>query len=126
MVGPNECTILVVEDEEPVRELVSDVLRDAGYTVEQAHDGAEALAVLDREPAPHRKLCAVVLDVMLPRLDGVSLLRRLRAHGPGVPVVAMSASEEHLLEAVTAGARGALPKPFDIDDLVDVVRRSCA
>jgi DNA-binding response OmpR family regulator len=70
-------------------------------------------------------LCAVLLDVMLPLIDGVSLLRQMRAHGPAVPVVAMSASEEYLLAAVTAGARGAVAKPFDIDHLVDVVRRAC-
>jgi|SRR5215207_6513045 len=120
-----ERTILVVEDEADVRELVSDVLRHEGFEVEEAQDGVQALAVLEREPAPERKLCAVVLDVMLPRLDGVSLLRQLRAHGPEVPVVAMSASEEYLLAAVTAGARGAVAKPFDIDHLVDVVRRAC-
>jgi two-component system, OmpR family, response regulator PrrA len=126
MAGSKERTILVVEDEEDVRSLVSDVLRHEGFEVEEAQDGAQALAVLERERAPERQLCAVLLDVMLPRIDGVSLLRRLRVHGPAVPVVAMSASEEYLLAAVTAGARGALAKPFDIDHLVDVVRRACA
>ena len=125
MARREERTILVVEDEEPVRALVSDVLRDEGFEVEEADDGVQALAVLEREPDPQHRLCAVLLDVMLPRLDGVSLLRQLRASGTDVPVVAMSASAEHLRAAVTAGARGAVAKPFDIDHLVDVVRRSC-
>jgi DNA-binding response OmpR family regulator len=125
MARRKERTILVVEDEAPVRALVSDVLRDEGFEVEEADDGVQALAVLEREPDRRHKLCAVLLDVMLPHLDGVSLLRQLRANGAGVPVVAMSASEEHLRAAVTAGARGAVAKPFDIDHLVDVVRRSC-
>jgi CheY-like chemotaxis protein len=126
MVRRKERTILVVEDEASVRALVSDVLRDEGFEIEEADDGAQALAVLEREPAREPKLCAVLLDVMLPYLDGVSLLRQLRARGAEVPVVAMSASAEHLHAAVTAGARGALAKPFDIDHLVDVVRRCCA
>lgn len=125
MARRKERTILVVEDEEPVRALVSDVLRDEGFAVEEADDGVQALAVLAREPDPRHKLCAVLLDVMLPRLDGVSLLQQLRASGTEVPVVAMSASAEHLRAAVVAGAQGAVAKPFDIDHLVDVVRRSC-
>ncbi len=117
-------TVLVVEDEAPLRALVSDILREEGYRVEEARDGVQALDAL---AAPRQDaVCAVVLDMMLPRLDGVSVLRQLRRRRPGVPVVAMSASREHLAAAVTEGARGAVPKPFDIDQLVDAVNRSCA
>ena len=124
MAAPEHQTILVVEDEAPLRALVADILREEGYEVEEARDGAQALDALAR-PRPDRP-SAVVLDMMLPRLDGVSLLRRLQAEGPRVPVVAMSASREHLAAAVHAGARGTIPKPFDIDQLVEVVNRSCA
>src|SRR3954451_17603847 len=72
MASPSERTILVVEDEADVRSLVSDVLRHEGFEVEEAQDGAQALAVLEREPSPERTLSAVLLDVMLPRIDGVS------------------------------------------------------
>src|SRR3954462_12541636 len=94
MARPKERTILVVEDEASVRALVSDVLRDEGFEVEEADDGVQALALLEREPDPRHNLCTVLLDVMLPHLDGVSLLRQLRAMGTEVPVVAMSASQE--------------------------------
>jgi two-component system response regulator MprA len=114
----------VVEDEAPLRALVADILRDEGYQVEEARDGAQALDALAHQQ--EGVLCAVVLDMMLPRLDGVGVLRQIQTQAPRVPVVAMSASREHLAAAVTAGAQGTVPKPFDIDHLVDVVRRSCA
>jgi len=123
MAGPDRRTILVVEDEAPLRALVADILREEGYQVEEARDGAQALDALARKPVG--ALCAIVLDMMLPRLDGVGVLRQIQAREPRVPVVAMSASREHLAAAVTAGARGTVPKPFDIDELVDVVNRSC-
>ena len=126
MAASGSNTILVVEDEPSLRELVADILREEGYQVEEARDGAQALDALARQGAPNDSVCAVVLDMMLPRVDGVSVLRQLQARGPRVPVVAMSASREHLAAAVTAGARGTVPKPFDIDDFLDVVNRSCA
>src|SRR5918997_768476 len=98
-------TILVVEDEPAVRELVADFLRDEGYTVEEVHDGAEAIRRLDSHRRDADHLCAVLLDMMLPRVDGVGVLRHLATVGAEVPVVAMSASREHLTVALSAGAK---------------------
>src|SRR4051812_4080432 len=104
-------TVLLVEDEPAVRDLVADFLREEGYEVEEARDGAEAIRSLDTHHHRADHLCAVLLDMMLPRVDGVGVLRHLATVGDEVPVVAMSASREHLTAALAAGARSAVPKP---------------
>ncbi len=118
-------TVLVVEDEPAVREMVADFLRDEGYEVEEARDGAEAIHRLDTHRRRADHLCAVLLDMMLPRVDGVGVLRHLATVGAGVPVVAMSASREHLAAALAAGARIAVPKPFDLDRLLSAMHMNC-
>ena len=62
---------------------------------------------------------------MLPRLDGLGVLRHLHEHQDNIPVVAMSASRQHLTAAATEGADGVLLKPFDLDQVVDVVEHFC-
>src|SRR5690348_13551485 len=104
--------VLVVEDEPAVREFVADFLRDEGYEVEEVRDGAEAIHALERHQRRHDHLCAVLLDMMLPRVDGVGVLRHLATAGTEVPVVAMSASREHLAAALAEGAQTAVAKPF--------------
>jgi two-component system nitrogen regulation response regulator GlnG len=68
----------------------------------------------------------VLLDMMMPRLDGIDVLHHLSNLGEYVPVVAMSANRELLVEATAAGAKATLPKPFDLDRLSRVVARNCA
>jgi CheY-like chemotaxis protein len=118
-------TVLVVEDEPAVRQLVTDFLRDEGYEVEEARDGAEAIHRLDSHQRRADHLCAVLLDMMLPRVDGVGVLRHLATVGAQVPVVAMSASREHLSAALAAGAQSAVPKPFDLDRLLSALPNHC-
>ena len=118
-------TVLVVEDEPAVRELVADFLRDEGYEVEEARDGAEAIHRLDWHHRRADHLCAVLLDMMLPRVDGVGVLRHLATVGADVPVVAMSASRQHLTAALAAGARTTVPKPFDLDWLLSAMHDNC-
>jgi two-component system, OmpR family, response regulator MprA len=118
-------TVLVVEDEPAVRDLVADLLREEGYQVEEARDGAEAIRRLDWYERHPDHLCGVLLDMMLPRVDGLSVLRHLTAVGAEVPVVAMSASREHLRAALAAGARIAVAKPFDLDRLLSAMYTTC-
>lgn len=118
-------SILVVEDEPAIRALLVEFLSDEGYAVEGARDGQEALRLLD-ERGPSGWPSVVLLDMMLPRMDGAELLRRLRARGLAVPVVAMSASHEALTTALAAGARAAVAKPFDLDGLLWTLRRQMA
>jgi len=79
-------TVLVVEDEPVIRELMSILLEDEGYAVHQAVDGLQALEMLEQHGVD-----LVLSDVKMPRLDGASLVHRLRSRGDAIPVVLMSA-----------------------------------
>jgi DNA-binding NtrC family response regulator len=108
-------TILLVEDEPDLRTAMAEELSGAGYSVTLATDGAEALAA-----ASSTVFDAVITDVNLPRLDGLSLLKRIRAQSPGTSVVLISAYGE-IAQAVAAlkeGAHDYLAKPFDLDELL--------
>jgi CheY-like chemotaxis protein len=109
--------ILVVDDEKAIRELLSRVLSINGYEVEGAADGFEALArVAARRPD------LVLLDLMMPVLDGWSVLDRLREHADPPPVIVVSAYLDRG-RAVAAGASGYLHKPFRSAELIDACRR---
>ena len=111
-------TILVVDDEPLIRDVIVDLLRDEGYTVVTADDGRVALELVQRE-APG----LVLMDVMMPRMDGRAAFRAMRdhGHGDGLPIVLMSAMAEpaDLDPGITAFVR----KPIDMDGLVALVAR---
>lgn len=110
--------VLVVDDDHGVRGVVELALD--GYELYFAEDGVEALEMLE-----HQKVDVVVLDVMMPRLDGIETLRRIRVgeHHNDVPVVMLTArvGEDDHLRGYQAGADAYVTKPFDPDDLVAVV-----
>jgi two-component system response regulator MprA len=111
--------ILVVEDERPFRDALERVLRNDGYEVELAGDGRAALQALTvRSPD------AIVLDVILPELDGIEVCRRLRAAGDRVPVLMVTALDavEDRVVGLDAGADDYLVKPFSISELRARVR----
>jgi two-component system OmpR family response regulator len=112
--GTREERILLVEDEEPIRDLVTTALRFTGFTVETAATGPEGLA-LARNDAWH----VLVLDVNLPGLDGFSLCRKLREAGDEVPVIFLTARDDpaDLREGFTEGD-DYLTKPFSLEELV--------
>jgi two-component system, NtrC family, response regulator HydG len=121
-----EQVVLLVEDEPSLREMVSEFLQYEGYQVLEARDGKQAVQILNERLPPPEYLCMVLLDMMMPRLDGMDVLHHLANLGEYVPVVAMSANRELLAEAAAAGARATLPKPFDLDRLARVVARNCS
>jgi signal transduction histidine kinase/CheY-like chemotaxis protein len=115
-VAPRQATILVVEDNDALRELVVETLRDAGYRVIEAHDGRSALSLFARQaPAPE----LVVSDVMMPRLDGFALSAEIGARAPGTRVLLMSGYAG--ADAPTEG-EPLLVKPFTPGALLDRVR----
>ena len=118
-------TILLVEDEPAVRELLADVLRDAGYDVVEAADGVQAIRTLEQRDPPAGGLSLVVLDIVLPGMNGLGVLGQLRTLEVGPPVVAISASRHLLSAAVDVGARAVLWKPFDLYELLRVVAGHC-
>jgi DNA-binding response OmpR family regulator len=111
--------ILVVEDEPALREGLTDLLRGEGHQVESVADGE---AALDRGSDPAVEF--VVLDLMLPRLDGIEVCRRLRDLRPRLPILILTArgSEDAKVRGLTAGADDYVTKPFSIKELVARVK----
>jgi CheY-like chemotaxis protein len=120
-----EQVVLLVEDEPCLREMVSEFLQLEGYHVVEARDVKQAVQILNERLPPPEYLCMVLLDMMMPRLNGMDVLHHLADLGEHVPVVAMSANRELLAEAAAARAKATLPKPFDLDRLAQVVARNC-
>ena len=112
--------ILVVDDERAVRESLRRALELEGYGVELATDGEEALRRLALEPAPD----AVVLDILMPGVDGLEVCRRLRSEGNEVPVLMLTARAEvdSRVAGLDAGADDYLPKPFALAELLARLR----
>jgi two-component system OmpR family response regulator len=117
--------VLVVDDEPWVRELIAEVLRDEGYHVLEAPTGHAALRAVN-QPSPTAP-CPdlVLLDMMLPEINGLQVLQQLAAPGGRVPVVVMSTSPEQLPAARAAGADAVVPNPFELDRLVGIVDVYC-
>jgi DNA-binding response OmpR family regulator len=122
-------SILVIEDTEPLRELIRAVLEGAGHGVSIAATGQEALAQFHAMPAD-----LVIADIYMPDCHGVDLIRRIRAMAPSVIVLAISGAfhdTELLASAMKHGATSFLQKPFGIDELSQRVaillyQRHCA
>jgi len=114
-------TILAVDDSSSVRQMVKFTLSDAGYTVIEAADGNDALAKLTNA------VSLVITDLNMPNLDGIGLIRKLRANPmfKGIPII-MLTTESHDLrkqEGKAAGATGWIVKPFATQQLLAVVKK---
>lgn len=112
--------ILVVDDEDSIRELLDNLLRREGYDVVLATDGVEALEVFSSHPGD---IDAVVLDLVMPRLSGTATFARLRTNAPTVPVVVSSGfNSEGYPEAMTKDPNVRfLPKPYEAADMLDLL-----
>ncbi|WP_040792126.1 response regulator transcription factor [Nocardia paucivorans] len=111
--------ILVVDDDRAVRESLRRSLTFNGYTVDLAVDGLDAL-----EKAAGQRPDALVLDVMMPRLDGLEVCRRLRSTGDDLPILVLTArdSVSERVAGLDAGADDYLPKPFALEELLARLR----
>jgi CheY-like chemotaxis protein len=111
-------TVVVVDDEPSVLQLINDLLQDEGFRVVPLSHPEDATCAVSSEPG------VFLLDVMLPGMSGIELARRLRqTRYPHTPMIAMSASRERLREAAEQGLfEDVVPKPFDVEDLLHTVR----
>ena len=108
--------VLIVEDESKLAKNISRSLQEnAGYAVDVSLDGADGLFMAESNPYD-----AIILDLMLPKLDGLTLLQRLRAKGSRVPVLVLTARDEKdsVIALLNAGADDYLSKPFDLGELI--------
>lgn len=117
--GTAEAPILVVEDDPQLRRMICWALEDEGFVVEAAGDGRQAV-----ERTARVRPSLVVLDMTLPVLDGVGVARELRAiYSEPPPVLVMTADGRAAEKARRVGAYAYLTKPFDVDELVTLVRQ---
>ena len=115
--GPKS-RILVVDDEPAIRALVTKIIERAGYAVDSARDGAEAIQKLDAE-----SYSVVVLDLMMPNVDGYGLIEYIKNRGGSRPaIIVISAGDTAALRRLDpAFVHSILRKPFDIDVLGDLI-----
>jgi len=112
--------VLLVDDDPAILDATGQVLREWGYAVDEAGDGESALALARAAPPD-----LMLVDLMMPVMDGWTLIQRLREQqvAPGVPVVVFSADREARERARNLAAQAALRKPFELQELQDVVER---
>jgi len=115
--------ILVIDDDESVRDSLKDLLSVHGYQVAVARDGREGLEVLHRQ-----RFDLVVTDLLMPNVDGIEIIREIRKHDASLKVLAISGGDHathflHLNAAQALGADDVLKKPFDEESLLAAIRR---
>lgn len=115
--------IIVIDDEEGMCWAVARALQEEGYFVRTAPSGPDGLTLVEREGAD-----LVLLDIRMPRMSGLEVLKRIKLLHPAMPVIIMTGfgSMPTALEAIEKGAAGYIPKPFNIDDLKAAVRKALA
>jgi two-component system chemotaxis response regulator CheY len=114
--------VLVVDDDPDILEALSEILEAEGFEIRRARNGKEALERLEPEP-PH----LILLDLMMPVMDGWEFAQRMRQRPPAIariPVIVLSADRNVGSKAAELGAVGHLAKPFELNDLLDMVRKS--
>lgn len=118
---PEVPSLLIVDDDRFVREFLKDAIVDVSVDIREAGNGTEAMALVD-ESAPQ----VVLLDLMMPQMSGLEVLRALGEKAPGCRVVVISSMDSELLiaEALANGAHGFIGKPFHPEEIVDAVREA--
>lgn len=112
--------LLLAEDEEDLSRALVTVLKHNNYSVDAVYDGAEALDYLENGD----NYDGVILDIMMPKMDGLTVLRTIRKHGNSVPVLLLTAKAEidDRVEGLDSGADDYLPKPFSMKELLARIR----
>jgi len=115
-------TVLVVDDDPDILEALSEILEAEGFEIRRARNGKEALERLEPD-APQ----LILLDLMMPVMDGWEFAQRMRQRPPEIariPIIVLSADRNVGSKAADLGAVGHLAKPFELNDLLELVRRS--
>ena len=115
-------TVLVVDDDPDILEALSEILEAEGFEIRRARNGKEALERLEPD-APQ----LILLDLMMPVMDGWEFAQRMRQRPPEIariPIIVLSADRNVGSKASDLGAVGHLAKPFELNDLLELVRRS--
>jgi CheY-like chemotaxis protein len=119
-VSGRNVNVLVVDDQQVIRDTLQTALDDEGFTVECAANGKEALDILERwDP------CVILLDLMMPVMDGWAFCAEQRRSGDRTPVVLLSAAGGLDEQAKTLCAAGFIAKPFDIDTVISAIEGAC-
>lgn len=114
--------ILVVDDDDIILGSVAFVLADEGYAVAMATNGQEALEQIEKQPPR-----LILLDMRMPIMDGWAFAAAYREHpGPHAPIIVMTAAHDSRSRAAEINADGYIAKPFDLNRLLDLVRRYAA
>jgi CheY-like chemotaxis protein len=119
---PADRRILVVEDDDTIRELVNVVVRRCGYLATTVANGGEAIAAIGRE-----SFCAVLLDLMMPEISGYDVIMHIRQSALSLPVIVITAAVRTLDHAMLDPAivRQVVTKPFDIDQITSALEAVC-
>ena len=111
--------VLVVDDDETIREFIGMALAEEGYRVAEAPNGAAALDLLARQ-----RPCVILLDMRMPVMDGWEFARRYRAEHPErAPIIVMTAAADAFQRCREVNGDACLPKPFDVDQLLALVEQ---
>jgi len=117
----DQVRILVVDDDEALRSVLSNELKNEGYIVETAADGDEAIEIVKQ-----RKFDLALLDIKMPHVDGFQVLQYLKKEHPVIKVIMLTgfADLKNAIEAKKLGADDFVSKPYDIVDLVTTIERA--
>ena len=115
-------TVLLIEDDDDVREAVDQILTDEGFHVVAAPDGGVALDLLAQ--GEHR-FCTIILDVLMPGVDGVEFLARARERLRSIPVLLFSASQLPCHLRNDPQVKDLIPKPVEVEVLLEKIRAHC-
>ncbi len=114
-------TVLVVDDDPDILDVVVDLLSGEGYRVLSASNGVDALKALHNEQP-----CLILLDMRMPHMDGWAFASELKARGLSFPIMVMSAAQDAVSWRDEIGAHAVLPKPFGVDGLLGAVQSVCS
>ena len=117
----SEATVLIVDDEEEYLDIMVERLEGRGYKVDKAQNGIEALDKID-----HTTYDAIVLDFMMPGMDGMETLKRIRSSNPDLQVILLTghATVQSGVEAIKLGALDFLEKPAEIEKLTEMIQKA--